>query len=220
MRAPPASPRSARIEPPWASTIQRAMARPRPVPPSLSRRARSARRRARPARRDAGPVVGRPRCGRRRPAARAPTLTVARRVADGVLEQVGDDLVDALGVGVGAQVVRLDGDCHLAPGRPSSAHSRPAASSRSRTPNARGASGTAPASSRERSSSWLDQAASRSVCASAVRSACGSAGSTPSARFSSSACRAVSGVRSSCETLATSSRRGAVDVRRGRPPSR
>ena len=42
----------------------------------------------------------------------------------------------------------------------------------------------------------------------------GSASLTPSTMFSSCACSAVTGVRSSCETLATSSRRNVSDCSR------
>lgn len=47
----------------------------------------------------------------------------------------------------------------------------------------------------------------RSACFSMVRRVSGSGLSTPSTRFSRPACRAEMGVRSSCETLATRSRR-------------
>ena len=58
-------------------------------------------------------------------------------------------------------------------------------------------SGTAPDSSRERSRSCVTSRPSRSTWASIVRSVSGSGSPTPSTRFSSGACSAVIGVRSS-----------------------
>ena len=115
MRQPCGSRRSGWISPPWRSTIHRAIARPRPAPPSArrapSRRGRSVRRRGlTSASGMPGPSsstsmharrVGAPAAHRRpRRAARCRT----------VLEQVGDDLVDALGVAVGREVAGFDVD--------------------------------------------------------------------------------------------------------------
>ena len=85
--------------------------------------------------------------------------------------------------------------------------SRTASSSIGATSKTRRSSGTPPDSSRERSSSCCTSRPSRSTWASIVRSVSGSGGSTPSTRFSSTACSAVIGVRSSWLTLATRSRR-------------
>ncbi len=75
------------------------------------------------------------------------------------------------------------------------------------TSKRRACSGTTPLSSRERSSRCSTSRPSRSVCFSAVRIVSGSASETPSTTFSSTARSAAMGVRSSCETLATSSLR-------------
>ncbi len=68
-------------------------------------------------------------------------------------------------------------------------------------------SGTTPLSRRDRSSSVSTRRPSRSVCFRAVRIVSGSASVTPSTMFSSTARSPAMGVRSSCETLATSSLR-------------
>ena len=95
---------SARMPPPWSSTIQRAIARPSPVPP----RARRARDRCgRSARRRAGPRPARFQGPRRRPRSSSarrstrgaqPTRPSVRRVADGVRDQVREHLLQALAV--------------------------------------------------------------------------------------------------------------------------
>ena len=73
---------------------------------------------------------------------------------------------------------------------------------------------TTPASSRERSSRSRTRSLSRSAWPRATRTVAGSATVTPSSRFSSTATRAVNGVRSSWETVATSSRRWRSTVAR------
>ena len=73
---------------------------------------------------------------------------------------------------------------------------------------------TTPASTLERSSRSATRSLSRSACPSATRIVSGSGSVTPSSRFSRTATRAVSGVRSSCDTLATSSRRWRSTVSR------
>ena len=73
---------------------------------------------------------------------------------------------------------------------------------------------TTPASTRERSRRSLTRLLSRCAWPSATRIVAGSGSVTPSSRFSSTATSAVSGVRSSCETLATRSRRWRSTVAR------
>ena len=68
-------------------------------------------------------------------------------------------------------------------------------------------SGITPPSRRERSSRLVTSSPSRSVCDNAIRMVSASGSATPSTTFSSTACRAVIGVRNSCETLAISPRR-------------
>ena len=85
--------------------------------------------------------------------------------------------------------------------------SRAAVSRTSRTANGRMSNGWSPDSRRERSSSWLTRRPRRRVWSSIVRSVSGSGSETPSTTFSSTACSAPIGVRSSCETFATRSRR-------------
>ena len=61
--------------------------------------------------------------------------------------------------------------------------------------------GMAPPSTRERSSRLVTSSPRRSVCDNAIRMVSASGSATPSTTFSSTACRAVIGVRSSWETL-------------------
>ena len=73
---------------------------------------------------------------------------------------------------------------------------------------ASGRSGATPASMRDRSSSSVDQAAEPlGLGQRGAQRRAGRARATPSTRFSSTACSAVIGVRSSCDTFAISSRR-------------
>ena len=96
--------------------------------------------------------------------------------------------------------------------------SAPASATASSTSVATGtsvrSSATTPASTRERSSRSPTRVLSRSACPSATRMVAGSGSVTPSSRFSSTATSAVNGVRSSCETLATRSRRWRSTVAR------
>ena len=199
------------IVPPCSCTTQRAMARPSPVPPPAGRsprvnrsktRSRSAGgmpwpssvtsssrwspcRSARPAPCRRAGCAG-PRCpaGSRTPGAAAPGRRARQRPAP-----------DASEAHVAAGAGRVDPASrdHLVE------EVRPRRSARR--------SGTTPASSRDRSSSSVTSRPSRSVWVSAVCSVAGSGSATPSTMFSSTPCSAVIGVRSSCETLAISSRR-------------
>ena len=147
-------------------------------------------------------------------AARARTSTVPprRRVAHRVLEQVGDDLVHALGIAVGGEVGGVDRHRHRDLGRVQLLLAHRVRRAAARPGTRVRSSGTAPDSSRERSRSCFTRRPSRSTWASMVRNVSGSGSATPSTRFSSSACSAVIGVRSSCDTLATRSRRTPVGL--------
>ncbi len=92
-------------------------------------------------------------------------------------------------------------------GRPSTAVSSTARWSRSSTRTSASRNGAAPASIRDRSSRSATSSLSRSAWCRALRRASSSGRTMPSTRFSSRARCAVRGVRSSCETVATSSRR-------------
>ena len=140
-----------------------------------------------------------------------PHAAVGRRVADRVVEQVGQHLLEALGVAGRLEPDRVDLDPQP--------HRR-ARRARTRAPRARAA--RAPRSARTRSGARPTRAARGRAAArrGARAAASGRArrrshagrGSTPSARFSSTAWSAPIGVRSSCETLATRSRRMPLDV--------
>ena len=133
-----------------------------------------------------------------------------RTVAAGVVEQVGEDLLETCDVrGDGESL--LDRDGRAAPGGRWPALPRmpprpPGSRGRRRRPPTR-ASGATPPSTRLRSSRSPTSEPSRSAWARAVRSTASSGVTTPSTRFSSRACCAAKGVRSSCETVATSWRR-------------
>ncbi len=90
---------------------------------------------------------------------------------------------------------------------PSTVTPRSTPSRNSRTSNGRASRSTTPSSILERSSRWVTSRPSRSVCSSAAPRVAGLGWTTPSTTFSSTARSAAIGVRSSCETLATSSRR-------------
>ena len=142
MRQPCGSLRSTRMSPPCSSTIQRAIARPRPAPPSRRRAGRvGAVEALEHARRlgvgDAGAFVdhfeaARRRAPRRR--ARAPS-PLRRRVPHRVLDEVRDHLVQPLGVGFEPEVARHDLDRRSARRRRAAATrgSRARASARRRT---------------------------------------------------------------------------------------
>ena len=98
--------------------------------------------------------------------------------------------------------------------RPVTPASRTAWSSSGARGVLRRSSGAVPDSSRDRSSSWATSRPSRRVCSTAVSSVARSGSVTPSARFSSTACRAAIGVRSSWLTSATSRRRSASTAAR------
>ena len=133
-----------------------------------------------------------------------------RRVPGGVVEQVEHDLLqpvpvaDDRAVGRRHRVSKDD----VAAGARGDDLASATTSSTNGPPGTRSSSSRcAPASIRDRSSSSVTSRPSRSVWASAVRSVAGSGSATPSTMFSSTACSAVIGVRSSCDTLAISSRR-------------
>ena len=125
----PAPAGSSQMRPPWASTMAREMARPRPAPSSPRRRRRRGRRRRRRARRRPAEhplaVVGDldldPAAGGSRPHGDA---AVGGGVADRVLDQVEEDALDLLGVGLGEDLAgrQLGGDPHppLPPPAPAS----------------------------------------------------------------------------------------------------
>ena len=199
--------------PPCSWTTQRAMARPRPVPPSVGGRRvvnRSNTALAVGRRRCPGPRR-RPRATVRSPAARRPRrdrppaglcrTALSSRLATQLVQPVRGRPCDR-------EVRRVDPDDVATRRRRVSRASATASSSRSATATSlAAAAASTPPSTRDRSSRSLTSRPSRSVWASAARSVAGSGGATPSTRFSSTACSAEIGVRSSCETLATSSRR-------------
>ena len=199
MRQPGGSPTTA-MPPPCSSTAQRAIARPRPVPPSSAAAAgealedpvplghagcRGRRRRPRAAA-----------ARRYRAAAPARTISAAgRAVPGGVVEQVGHDLVQPGRVGVGGQAGRRDVDADLRRGRHWAAHLveerlRPRNSSRASGERATVELGTGRAV-RPPAGPAARSGAAR--CASSP----GRLGVTPSTTFSSTACKAAIGVRSS-----------------------
>ena len=148
-------------------------------------------------------VVSARRCRRR-----SHTRPVGRRVADRVVEQVREHLVQPLGVAGGLEVDRARRSIRsrTVAARRARTRAPPARAARARR-SARRSSGSVADSSRERSSSCSTSRPSRSRLGERGRIDRDRVGSTPSTRFSSSACSAPIGVRSSCETLATRSRR-------------
>ena len=195
------------------STIQRAIARPEAGAAVAAARRVGAVEALEDALGLGGGIPGlrrRPRCERcRRPRATQPHAAVGGRVAHRVLEQVRDHLVHALGVArhgdrpAGSMLTPqrrrdLAGSHAPVAYRARAAGARRTPRALERQPPSRAARGpaAAPPAARAARSAPARCAASRRP-----------AGSTPSTRFSSSACSAPIGVRSSCETLATRSRR-------------
>ncbi len=218
IRAPlaPASVGTAAIVPPWSSQTQRAMARPRPVPPAASlpvpKRSKTASARSAgmpgPSSRTsraqwsgstaAARTRTRPPLGLCRPA-------LSRRLATTWASRAGS-----------ASTVSASGSTTTS-WATSRGVSRASATARARSSATMTGSlrrADCPASIRDRSSRSATRSLIRSVCARAAPRVVASGVVTPSTRFSSSACCAASGVRSSCETVAMSWRRWASAVAR------
>ena len=174
---------------------------------------RSARGRAVEALEDPLGLVGRdaraprrpPRSARGRRRRRETRTRPPRAMANGVRDEVREHLVEPCSSasptsrrGPGSTPTRAT--CRSSASRAPAP--RPAASSSSDR-----SSGTAPDSSFESSSSCSTRPPSRSTCRASSAASAARPGSTPSTRFSSGACSALIGVRSSWETLATRSRR-------------
>ncbi len=213
MRQPCGSRRSGWMSPPWRSTIHCAMARPRPAPPSRGRaRGVGAVEALEDARLvglgdagafvehldgDAGGVAAGAHLDRCRRVGVWRTA-FSSRLATTWCTRSGSPSAVRSGESTDTDTA-ISGAC--------SCCSRTACSSSGSTRNSVRSSGTTPDSRRERSRSCLTRRPSRSTWASIVRNVSGSGSVTPSTRFSSTACSAVIGVRSSCDTLATRSRR-------------
>ncbi len=197
------------IRPPCSSQTQRAMARPRPVPPpesspapnrSKTRSTRSAGMPGPSSRTSSHQVdasAARPVTSTSPPGGLCRTA-LSTRFATSWASRAGS-----------ACTVRSVGcaSCRTRTGRPSTEASATAPASRSATRTSETDRGATPASILDRSSRSVTRALSRSDWCSAPRRAASSGRTTPSTRFSRRARWAASGVRSSCDTVATSWRR-------------
>ena len=196
--------------PPWRSVTQRAMARPRPVPPPPSASASVPNRSKTRSRSAAGTPGPSSATSRRQPVAvsRAVTRTTppAGLCRDALSSRLATSWWSRAGSAVAVSAGGVARTSYLT-SRPATRASATARSSSARTGTCVVDSWASPASTRARSSRSEARVASRSAWSSAVRRATGSGSATPSTRFSSTAHRAATGVRSSWLTFATSSRR-------------